>query len=65
MAAIIGMVCLHVWQYCWPYWISHCSNKKTAPSRKRANSRGGGSKVGNVGQTMIREKMSQPCLFKK
>jgi hypothetical protein len=36
---------------------------KTAPRRKRANSGGGGSKTGRVGQTMIREKMSQSYLF--
>jgi len=36
---------------------------KTAPRRKRANSGGGGSKTGRVGQTMIREKMSRPYLF--
>ena len=37
--------------------------KKTAPHRKRANSGGGWSKVGSVGQTMIREKISWLCLF--
>ena len=37
---------------------------KTASRRKRANSGGGGSKVGNVGQTMIREKIVPALLIR-